>query len=110
MKGDHAEAGRAEPGLAAVLAAMGNPHRLRIIALLQQRKVVHVSQLAREVGLSRPLLYLHLRRLEEVGLVEGRLELSPDGKALKQYAVRPWRFVLTPATVARSVEQDGVEA
>jgi hypothetical protein len=35
---------------------------------------------ARRLGTSRPLLYMHLDRLEKVGLVTGQLELSYDGK------------------------------
>ena len=34
-------------------------------------------------GTSRPLLYMHLDRLEKAGLVTGQLELSDDGKAMK---------------------------
>lgn len=87
-----------------VLAALANPHRLRIVAALHRGGETHVSQLARDVGLSRPLLYLHLRRLEEAGLVRGRLTLSEDGKALKQYVVTDWAFCITPASVADVAE------
>jgi AraC-like DNA-binding protein len=46
-----------------ILEALANPHRLKIIALLKGRRI-HVSQLAREAKISRPLLYMHLKRLE----------------------------------------------
>ncbi|MGH2549583.1 MAG: ArsR/SmtB family transcription factor, partial [Thermomicrobiales bacterium] len=46
-----------------VLAALANPHRLRVIAALAGGRN-YVSQLARELGMSRPLLHLHLQRLE----------------------------------------------
>ena len=65
--------------LLAVLAALANPHRLRIVAALQTGGRNYVSQLARDIGLSRPLLHLHLQKLEEAGLVTSRLELSDDG-------------------------------
>ena len=54
-----------------MLEALANPHRLQIIALLCDRRI-HVSQLAREVRISRPLLYLHLKRLEQAGLVTSK--------------------------------------
>src|ERR1044072_8272742 len=73
--------------LLAVLAALATPHRLRIIAALTAGGRNYVSQLAREVGISRPLLHLHLRKLEEAGLVTSRMELSPDGKALNFFEV-----------------------
>jgi DNA-binding transcriptional ArsR family regulator len=94
------------PELTRVLAALSNPHRLRIVAKLAGGSV-HVSQLAREVGLSRPLVHMHLRRLEAAGLVSGRLELSDDGKALRFYEVTPFAIHLTPDLVvaaARTLE------
>lgn len=85
-----------------VLAALGNPHRLRIVATLVRGRQ-YVSQLAREVGMSRPLLYMHLQRLEAAGLVTGSLELSKDGKAMKYYEVAPFVVHLTPEVIAEAV-------
>jgi len=83
-----------------MLAALANPHRLRIIAALAAGGRNYVSQLARDLGISRPLLHLHLQRLEEAGLVAGRLELSPDGKALNYFEVTSFDVELTPTTIA----------
>ncbi len=85
--------------LVRLLAALSNPHRLRILAALHGGRV-HVSQLARDVGLSRPLVHVHLQRLEAAGLVSGTLELSEDGKAMKFFAVNPFSVSLTPEAVA----------
>lgn len=63
-----------------------------------------MSQLARDVGISRPLLHMHLRRLEAAGLVIGRLELSSDGKAMKYFEVAPFSIRLDPARLARAAE------
>jgi DNA-binding transcriptional ArsR family regulator len=87
--------------LVSVLSALSNPHRLRILATLAGGSV-HVSQLAREVGLSRPLVHMHLRRLEAAGLVKGRLELSDDGKALRFFEVAPFAIHLTPDLVVEA--------
>jgi len=65
---------------------------------------VHVSRLAREVGLSRPLVHMHLQRLEAAGLVTGTLELSDDGKALKYFEVVPFAVRLTPEGVAEAAK------
>jgi hypothetical protein len=46
--------------------------------------------------MSRPLLQVHLRRLEAVGLVKPRIEVSADGKAMKFYEVTPFTLTLTP--------------
>jgi ArsR family transcriptional regulator len=95
--------------LARVLAALSNPHRLRIVATLAGGSV-HVSQLAREVGLSRPLVHMHLQRLEAAGLVTGRLELSDDGKALRFYEVTPFAIHLTPDLVVAAARTLGDES
>jgi DNA-binding transcriptional ArsR family regulator len=52
---------------------------VRILAQLADGRD-YVSHLAREIGVSRPLLHMHLQRLEAVGLVVGSLELSEEGK------------------------------
>ena|ERR1022692_3253692 len=90
--------------LLAVLAALANPHRLRIIAALTSDGRNYVSQLAREVGISRPLLHLHLHRLEEAGLVTSKLELSRDGKALNYFEVAHFAFELTPAAIVEAAK------
>jgi DNA-binding transcriptional ArsR family regulator len=94
LSGDH---------LLIVLAALANPHRLRIVAALRSNGRNYVSQLAREVGISRPLLHLHLQKLEEAGLVTSQLELSADGKALNYFEVVDFALELTPSTIAGTV-------
>lgn len=83
------------------LSALANPHRLQIIAALVN-ETNYVSQLAREIGISRPLLIMHLKKLEEAGLVRSRLELSGDGKAMRYYEVIAFDIHLTPAMIAKS--------
>jgi DNA-binding transcriptional ArsR family regulator len=88
--------------LLAMLAALASPHRLRIIAALQAGGRNYISQLARELGVSRPLLHLHLAKLEEAGLVTSQLELSANGKALNYFEVADFAFALTPAAIAEA--------
>jgi predicted transcriptional regulator len=90
--------------LLAMLAALANPHRLRIVAALTAGGRNYVSQLAREIGISRPLLHLHLQKLEDAGLVTSQLELSRDGKALNYFEVSPFAVDLTPTTIARAAQ------
>ena len=90
--------------LLAMLAALASPHRLRVIAALSHGGRNYISQLAREIGISRPLLHLHLQKLEEAGLVSSQLELSDDGKALNYFEVTDFGFELTPATIARAAK------
>ena len=90
--------------LLTILGALANPHRLRIIAALASGGRNYVSQLARELAISRPLLHLHLQRLEDAGLVTSNLELSQDGKALNYFEVRRFDFELTPAAIAKAAQ------
>jgi predicted transcriptional regulator len=84
--------------LVQVLATLANPHRLRVVAALARERN-YVSALARDLGISRALLQVHLRKLEAAGLVGADIEVSPDGKAMKFYEVTPFAVHLTPETV-----------
>jgi predicted transcriptional regulator len=92
--------------LLAVADALGNPHRLRIVASLTRGRN-YVSELARQLGLSRPLLYMHLEKLEAAGLVTGALELSQEGKAMKYYEIADFDIRLTPESIADAVKRGG---
>src|SRR5690606_36984918 len=88
--------------LSATLAAIASHQRMRIIALLAGERL-HVSELARRVGTSRALLYMHLTKLEEAGFVTGNLELSNDGKALKYFEVVPFTITIDTAAIVAAV-------
>lgn len=90
-------------GLLSVLSALASPHRLRIVAALADGRN-YVSQLARDLGMSRPLLHMHLRRLEDAGLVVGALELSKDGKAMKYFETTPFLLSVSPEIIRAAVE------
>jgi DNA-binding transcriptional ArsR family regulator len=85
--------------LLGVLQALANPHRLRVLGVLVEGRN-YVSQIARELQISRPLLQIHLRKLEQAGLVSSVLELSEDGKSMKFYDVSPFSWKLTPNLIA----------
>ncbi|MER6506660.1 winged helix-turn-helix domain-containing protein [Nonomuraea sp. NPDC048881] len=97
------DAGPTGDELVEMLAALGNPLRVRIVATLAAGRD-YVSHLAREIGVSRPLLHMHLRRLEAAGLIVGTLELSEDGKAMKYYEVTDFDVHLTAAALAEAAK------
>ncbi len=101
--GQHNESTLSGDALLSMLSALSNPHRLRIIGALTSGRN-YVSQLARELRISRPLLHMHLRRLEAAGLVLGTLTLSEeDGKAMRYFEVVPFALHLTPEGIAKAV-------
>jgi predicted transcriptional regulator len=89
-----------------VLGTLANPHRLRVIAALAAERS-YVSQLARELDISRALLQVHLRKLQAAGLVSSDIEVSLDGKAMKFYDVTPFALQLTPETIMAAVRTLG---
>ncbi|MEV0489984.1 ArsR/SmtB family transcription factor [Streptomyces atratus] len=89
--------------LVKVLATPASPHRMRVLAALATGPT-YVSQLARDLGISRALLQVHLKRLQTVGLVADHIEVSDDGKAMKFYEVVPFALCLTPQTLATASE------
>ncbi|MCC2274648.1 winged helix-turn-helix domain-containing protein [Streptomyces sp. ET3-23] len=95
--------------LLAFLAAVGHAQRLRVIAGLADGRM-YVSELARQLGMSRPLLYMHLERLEKAGLVVGHLELSEDGKALKYFELAPFELRIDVQTILAALKADEEKA
>ncbi len=89
--------------LSARLAAIASPQRMRILAELYEQPL-HVSELARRVQMSRALLYMHLRKLEDAGFVASHLELGDDGKAVNIFESVPFSLSITPQVIAAAVD------
>ena len=90
--------------LVRVFAALGNPHRLRVVAALVEGRC-HVSELARRLRISRPLLQVHLRRLEEAGLVRSHVEVAADARARRFYELTSFSFAVTPESLAEAAAE-----
>ncbi|MFY0759652.1 winged helix-turn-helix domain-containing protein [Metabacillus dongyingensis] len=86
-----------------VLEALSNPCRLKILAVLYKERQ-YVSQLARQLGISRPLLYLHLQKLEDAELIKGHHEISEDGKAMKYFELIPFSLPIDESLIASVAE------
>ncbi len=84
-----------------LMAALANPIRLRILGQLALGRD-YVSHLAREIGVSRPLLHMHLQKLEAAGMVVGNLELSEDGKAMKFFELADLDLHIDAKTLAEA--------
>jgi DNA-binding transcriptional ArsR family regulator len=94
--------------LAEKLGALASAPRLRILEALSEEDL-HVSELARRMGMSRQLLYLHLSKLEGAGYVAGTLELGADGKAVKTYRLLPFTIVLTMDTILAEIRDSAAD-
>ncbi|MQC17653.1 MAG: ArsR family transcriptional regulator [Chloroflexi bacterium] len=91
-----------------ILAALAHPQRLRILAALAGRRN-YVSQLAREIQMSRTLLHMHLARLEAAGLVRSEMEVSDDGKAMRYVEPTPFSICLTPEVISSAMGRERAE-
>jgi DNA-binding MarR family transcriptional regulator len=76
---------------------------MRVIAELTHEPL-HVSELARRVGMSRALLYMHTKKLEEAGFISSELVLSDEGKAMRQLRVEDFRLIVNQETIRQAVE------
>lgn len=88
--------------LATRLTAIASTQRLTILAAIIAAPL-HVSELARRVEMSRALLYMHLRKLEEAGFVTSRRELGDDGRAINVYSLTPFSLTITPEVIVDAV-------
>lgn len=70
--------------------ALSNPLRVKILKMLIEKEW-YVYELAKELGISRQLLYLHLKKLEKAGLVDSDLRLE-DNKAKKYYWAKEFDY------------------
>lgn len=84
------------------LSAIASAPRLAIVAALIDEPL-HVSELARRVQMSRALLYMHVRKLEESGFVTSKRVLGDDGNALNIYSLTAFSLTITPAVIASAV-------
>lgn len=84
------------------LQALANPVRLWIVSELHSNGPQYVSELARAAAISRPLLKMHLRKLEKAALVSSKIGTADNGKSANFFQVIPFDLPLTPEKIARS--------
>lgn len=87
------------------LRALANPVRLWILCELTRNGAQYVSALARGAQMSRPLLKMHLRKLEEAGLVTSETGTAENGKSANFFTVCPFALHLTPDVIAQAAPQ-----
>lgn len=82
-----------------IFDALSHPMRIKIIGILMEERQ-YVSELARMINISRPLLYMHLKKLETAGLVTSHYEISELGKSTRYYEIKLFNIHLTPELLA----------
>ncbi|MEO2117299.1 MAG: winged helix-turn-helix domain-containing protein [Methanocaldococcus sp.] len=72
--------------------ALSNPVRVKLLYILNKQPK-NIYELAKELNLSRPVVYAHLRKLENAGLVESDLVLE-GSRAKRIYKVKEFKFYI----------------
>lgn len=92
-----------------VFDALSHPVRIKILGILTEGRQ-YVSELARLVNISRPLLYMHLKKLEAARLVTSAMEISTTGKAMKYYTLEDFELQITKELLDRLSEDIVIES
>ncbi|MCD4767723.1 MAG: winged helix-turn-helix domain-containing protein [Methanosarcinales archaeon] len=64
--------------------AISHPLRLKLLYMLSEREW-YVYELAKELNISRQVLYLHLKRLEKADFLESDLRLEDNDMRAKKF-------------------------
>ncbi|VVB91507.1 Bacterial regulatory protein, arsR family [uncultured archaeon] len=92
--------------LAQLLDALGNEHSLKIMAILASGECF-VSELAKMVGISRPLLYLHLKKLESADIVESEIRHFEEPPYTKKfYKAKNFELILSLNRIKEIVSEE----
>ena len=91
---------------AAKLSALGHPTRLKILMELTKGEN-YLSEIAKNVGISRALAKVHLKKIREAGLVESRiLTLEDEARALRFYKLLDFSINISNESLAGEVKED----
>jgi predicted transcriptional regulator len=94
--------------LVETLRALGHEYRLKILTSLTDGEK-YLSEIAKEVGISRALAKVHLNKLHKAGLVETRTVLLEDeARALRYYKLKDFHIELSPSELKRRKEMNGL--
>jgi DNA-binding transcriptional ArsR family regulator len=95
--------------LARQLKALGHPIRLRLIALLANHpQHLYLNEIAKALDINRALAKVHLKRLENAGLVRSRIVLvEGEARALRYYELQDFDIQVSPATLKQKVMKNG---
>ncbi len=94
--------------LAKKLDALGHPLRLKIIALLaREGRSMYLSEIASKLGISRALAKIHLKKLEEAGIVVSKIiVLEDEARAMRFYKLKEFRIHVSPEILKEVCRDD----
>ena len=92
--------------IAGKLSALGHPTRIRILIELTKGEN-YLSEVAKNVGISRALAKVHLKKLKESELVDSKiLTLEEEARALRFYKIRDFSITISKESLSGEVKED----
>ena len=70
-----------------------NKYEKRIIEILLQKNIT-LSEIAAEIGISKPTTSMYLKRLEENGIIKGKYEKNNAGRIIR-YSLQPFQIIFS---------------
>ena len=87
--------------LVSVLKALANPIRIKILIMCAEKEKTN-RELRDALGISKPLLIVHLKELVKNGLLTYRVELDEDEMLIKKYyTTTNFNLVINPKTLKK---------
>ena len=91
------------------LHALSHPIRMRIILLLVKgQKDMYLNEIANNLEINRALAKIHLKKLENAGIVKSYVVLvKGEARALRYYRLLDFDIHITPELLEREVNNIG---
>lgn len=89
--------------LCKIFEALSNPVRVCIyVDLIDEPKSIY--EIAKKFKVSRPVVYAHLKKLEDASLVENEMKIE-GGRAKKVYRALPFKLNVDPETLKKYIKE-----
>jgi len=93
--------------LASKLKALGHISRLQILSALTEGEK-YLSHIAKDVGISRALAKVHLKKLREASLVSTRVVTLEDQARALYYKLKDFHIEISPEELRKRREMNGL--
>lgn len=93
--------------LSGKLKALAHPVRLKMVVLLaMEGEDMYLNQIANELGISRALAKIHLKKLEKGSIVKSRVVLAEGvARALRYYRLHDFDIHVSPEILKQEAKK-----
>ena len=96
-------------GIEVKLQALSHPIRMKIVLLLvKERKDMYLNEIANNLGINRALAKIHLKKLEQAGIVKSWVVLvEGEARALRYYKLLDFDIHINPELLEKEANTNG---